>query len=341
MTRFLAVFAIAVAYIFGTAIAAEPTLKSVKLGEVLYGPPVEAKQLKGAVVFVEQWGIHCGPCIGEIPHMTKLQDELADFGLVIVAAHRQKATPDEVRATARTHGINYTITDGYVSNGASTIPHGYIFDLDGKCVFDGRPGDAENKLRSTLGAALVTQADRSDFNKTISVQVEALKAGKPPAAVLVKLLPLTRAPDAETAAQAKALTDALMAPAKAALASVRDQKADDPLAAYDHTQHMVVAFKGTPVGTDAAKLLNELKSDKKVMAELKTRPLMEKLRAVDQLLAKAMGEKEPKDPAFQKAAAPQLRQLREAAAMLKRTYPDSRAANDAVVLAEKYGLTVK
>ena len=78
------------------------------------------------------------------------------------------------------------------------------------------------------------------------------------------------------------------------------------------------------------------------MAELKTASVDgEVARAVDQLLAKAMGEKEPKDPAFQKAAAPQLRQLRDAAAMLKRTYPDSRAAADAVVLAEKYGLTVK
>ena len=80
-------------------------------------PAVTADQLKGAVVFVEHWGIHCGPCIGQIAHMAKLQDELADFGLVIVAAHRQKATPDEVRATARTHGINYTVTSGYVSSG--------------------------------------------------------------------------------------------------------------------------------------------------------------------------------------------------------------------------------
>jgi hypothetical protein len=279
-----------------------------------------------------------------VPHLVRWQDELADFGLVIVAAHRQKASPDEIKATARTHGINYTVTSGYVSGGKGGkggIPYGFVFDHDGKCVFEGSPSDAEKKLRSAVGAAIVAKAGRSDFNKTITVQVDALKAGRPPAGVLVKLLPLTRAPDAETAAQAKALTDALMAPAKAALASARGQKADDPLAAYDRAQRMTVAFRNTPVGTDAGKLLTELKSDKAVVAELKTRPLMEKLRAVDQLLAKAMGDKEPKDPAFQKAAAAQLRQLRDAAAMLKRTYPDSRAAKDAVVLAEKYGLVVK
>jgi hypothetical protein len=276
-----------------------------------------------------------------VAHLVRWQDELADFGLVIVAAHRQKATPEEVRATARTHGINYAVTDGHVSGNSGGIPHGFIFDHAGKCVFDGSPADADAKLRAAVGAAIVARAGRSDFNKSIAPQVEALKAGKPPGPVLVKLLPLTHSADRETAAQATALTAALMAPAKSAVAAARAQKADDPLAAHDRAQRMATLFRSTPVGTDATKLLAELKSDKTVVAELRARPLMEKLRAADEVLAKAMGDKEPKDPTFQKAAAAQLRQLQNAAANIKRTYPDTRAAKDAVVLAEKYGLTVK
>jgi hypothetical protein len=51
----------AVASIFaacGFAAAADLTIKNVRLGDVLHGPPATAEQLEGAVVFVEEWGIH-------------------------------------------------------------------------------------------------------------------------------------------------------------------------------------------------------------------------------------------------------------------------------------------
>lgn len=277
-----------------------------------------------------------------MPHLVRWQNELADFGLIIVGAHRQSATPDDIKKIARATGINYSITNGSVSGGKSAgIPHAFIFDSEGKCVFDGHPAEAEKKLRSALGTAIVAKTGRSEFSKSISSQVEALKAGKSPAGVLAKLLPLVRASDSETAAQAQALTDALMAPAKAAIETARSQKTEDPLAAHDRALRMSMAFKNTPVGVEASKLLSELKSDKTVVAELRARPLMEKLRALDQLLVKAMGDKEANDPAFQKAAAAQLRQLQNSAGQIKRNYPETHAAKDAIAIAEKYGLTVK
>ena len=86
---------------FGKRQCGGPDDQNVHLGAVLQGPPVAADQFDGAVVFVEEWGIHCGPCLAQVPHIVQLQDELADFGLVIVAQHRQKATDDEVQSTAR------------------------------------------------------------------------------------------------------------------------------------------------------------------------------------------------------------------------------------------------
>jgi hypothetical protein len=58
MTRRIAVLALAAACVSPGVNAADPTLKDIKLGEVLYGPAVEADQLQGAVVFVEHWGVH-------------------------------------------------------------------------------------------------------------------------------------------------------------------------------------------------------------------------------------------------------------------------------------------
>ena len=37
---------------------AEPTVKDVRVGDVLYGPAVADDQLKDTAVFVEYWGIH-------------------------------------------------------------------------------------------------------------------------------------------------------------------------------------------------------------------------------------------------------------------------------------------
>lgn len=339
MTRPLAVLILAAACISRDANAGELTIKNVRLGKMLSGPPVAVDQLDGAVVFVEEWGIHCGPCLAQVPHIVMWQDELADFGLVIVAQHRQKATDDEIRSTARARGINYTVTTGYVSGSSATsIPHSFIFGADGKCVFEGNPADAEKTLRTTFGAALVAKAGRDSFPKALAVHVDALKTGKPPAAILTKVQPFTRAPDAETAAAAKALVDAMTGPAKVSLEAARSQRSDDPLAAYDRALRLSVTFKGSPVGADAARFLAELKADKTVTAELRARPYLEKVRAIDQQLGKALGEKESPDDTFRKAMAGPLKQLRDAVAVMKRQAPDARATKDAVVLAEKYGV---
>jgi hypothetical protein len=56
MTRCLTVLAVTV--VLAAPAAAEPTVTDVNLGDLLYGPPVTADQLKDAVVFVEHWGVH-------------------------------------------------------------------------------------------------------------------------------------------------------------------------------------------------------------------------------------------------------------------------------------------
>ena len=55
MSRILTTLAVT-ASLAGAA-AADPTVKDVHLGEVLYGPPVTADQLTGSAVFVEHWGV--------------------------------------------------------------------------------------------------------------------------------------------------------------------------------------------------------------------------------------------------------------------------------------------
>jgi len=51
------------------------------------GSPVTLAGLRGKVVLLDFWGSWCGPCIGAMPELMKLHDELKDQGLVVVAVH--------------------------------------------------------------------------------------------------------------------------------------------------------------------------------------------------------------------------------------------------------------
>ncbi len=156
--------------------------------------------------------------------------------------------------------------------------------------------------------------------------------------MLAKVQPLTRSADAETAAAAKALADVLTGPARAALEAAKAQRDDDPLAAYARAQRLAATFKGTPVGSEAQKFFAELRNDRTVLAELRAKPLLEKVRALDQVLGKALDQSEAPDDAFRKAMAGPLKQLRDVIGQMKRQAPDARATRDAIALAEKYGV---
>jgi len=58
MTRRPLAALVIAAWVSQTVTAADLTVKNVQVGKVLHGPPVAADQLNGAVVFVEEWGIH-------------------------------------------------------------------------------------------------------------------------------------------------------------------------------------------------------------------------------------------------------------------------------------------
>jgi hypothetical protein len=58
VTRPLISLVIVATFHWQDATAAELTVRNVKVGTVLHGPPVSSRDLDGAVIFVEEWGIH-------------------------------------------------------------------------------------------------------------------------------------------------------------------------------------------------------------------------------------------------------------------------------------------
>lgn len=274
-----------------------------------------------------------------MPHVAKFSDDLGPMGLVVIGAHVQQGTPDEIRSTARSRGAGFTILKGAsVKDGGDFdgIPHTMLFDHTGKCVYRGHPTQIDKVLKETVGKALAAKFE-GEPTKAVAPLLENLKKGQSPAGVLQKAISASKSTDKPTADQAKQLVEKMTETAGAVLSEAEALKADDPLAALSKLTKLSTDFKGTPTGTKAGELVAELKKDKAVQAELKARPTLEKIKTVDTALTAALNGKEPNE-AFQTQQAGVLKQLKSAIAGMKKSYPDAKSTQEAVAIGEKYGI---
>lgn len=113
-----------------------------KLGKVLFGENVSKDDMKGKIVVIEHWGVKCPPCIALLPHLAKLDKRHREDGLLIIGAESQGHSEDQIEPLVKKNKIEYTITSG--ASGPvnfSGIPHAFVFDVEGKLIFNGHPGD--------------------------------------------------------------------------------------------------------------------------------------------------------------------------------------------------------
>lgn len=123
--------------------AADATLSQFEFGELISGPALSADALKGKAVVIEKWGVNCGPCLASLPEMEKMWRR-NKTKMVLVGAHVQSATNEEVRAVVDKNKLSYSITAGVRGPSLnSSIPHAMVFDASGKMLFNGHPTDRE------------------------------------------------------------------------------------------------------------------------------------------------------------------------------------------------------
>lgn len=124
------------------------------------GKKMSFNDLKGNVVFVNLWATWCGPCIKEMPDLSKISEELKDknfkmYGLNVFQQERSKKVEDFLK----TNPVTYTILDGNQevvdafseANGANidAVPTTFIIDKDGKIaetIVGGRDKEAFLKI---------------------------------------------------------------------------------------------------------------------------------------------------------------------------------------------------
>jgi hypothetical protein len=276
--------------------------------------------------------------------MAKLNKELGHFGLVVIGAHAQQGTSEEIQAKARSRGVNFTVvSSASVKDGQDFrgIPHCMVFDHTGQCIFRGAPDGAEGAARKAVGKALVDDLGKSSFSKAVTPLVDGLKKGQAPEAVLRKAVPLQRSPDATAASEANQLVASLTRGGHKQIEEAAALKSDDPYAAYVKLQPVPSAFKGTPVETKANALLAELKRNKAVSAEIQAQPSLDKIKKWDSLLGPQAAKADPKGPEFKRAFGTSLKQMQTTLQQMKRSWPESKATQEALDIGDKYGIVVR
>lgn len=147
------VFALAVCVPPAAAIELGDAAPPLKVKEWVKGSPVDLKDGRGRNVYViEFWATWCGPCIRGMPHLTKLQKQYADKGLVVVGVTSKDPRQDleDVRRFVKNMGdrLGYTIAfdDGEATDKAymeafrkEGIPQCFVVDKEGRIVWEGHP----------------------------------------------------------------------------------------------------------------------------------------------------------------------------------------------------------
>ena len=67
------------------------------------------EMIRGRVAVITFWGVACGPCRAEAPHLTALYNRYRDHGLAVVAVNGYDESKQEVERFARANGLTHPI----------------------------------------------------------------------------------------------------------------------------------------------------------------------------------------------------------------------------------------
>ena len=144
-----------------------PVVSGIAEGEIvlLDGTKTKLSDHKGKVVILNLWGIWCGPCRDEMPHLAAMQKQYADEGLEVfglnIGDHDGKPEPVEnIKKFAADMKIDYTlarieypvINSFYTLTKQQVVPQTILVDREGRLrgVFVGGGQRVYDQLQESL-----------------------------------------------------------------------------------------------------------------------------------------------------------------------------------------------
>lgn len=256
--------------------AAEPgdakiTLAGLQLGRHVSGPACTAEALTHRPVLLEFWGIHCPPCLKSMPLLEELHRTLGPQGLVVIGAHAQDGSADEIRAAVAQREVTFTIVEQAAVQGGmdfTGIPHCMLFDHTGACVYRGSPFEVGEAALAAVKAAPGAVLQGRTLVKLVAFN-EMVRHERQFGAALKKAKGLVNSKNADTAAEATFVVERLEARGREMLEAAASRKADDPLGALEVLQRCGLAYRGSDLGAEAERTLREWKKDAEFRAAVK------------------------------------------------------------------------
>lgn len=144
-------------------------------GTPIYGPPLKNEDLVGKVVYIEYWGIHCGPCRAAFPHLIECQAAYGrSGGFVLIGSHLQEPSP-EVAEYLRSVNCNFTNYQQYrcplAPPQAGGIPQAYLLDCRGQLAASGHPQEVLQKVGALVEEAVQRRRLMEGFNPAMLVDL--------------------------------------------------------------------------------------------------------------------------------------------------------------------------
>ncbi len=325
-------------------------LKGLTLGQPIGSTSLKLDDLNGRTVMLVFWV----PTLADTPTLLKKatawSEELDDFGLSVVTEVGWGIPRTFVKL--ETTAINAHIYHNapalpHFANGTLAklddhkMPYAVVFDAKGQGLFRGSPYEAEAVMRAAVGRTLIDAAGIEKFAPSVAPLADALRNGQPPFPLLQKLIGVYQNSPGAASEQAKALIGLLTANAKKRLEEASALKSSEPFKAFESLERLASVYKNTQVGVKATALVNQLKSDKDVAAELRARPSLQAIKKIETSLNGRAGSFNPADPSFQLDNADLLEQLRVAIGKMKKAYPKTKALDDAIMLGTRFAVDVK
>lgn len=227
------------------------------------GPKLKASDLKGKVVLLEFWGIHCPPCIASMPHLEELNKEFAETEkLVIIGSHVQ-ARSDEVGKFIKKKGITFPIYQWARIDGAPApstgIPFAVLINAGGKVVRSGHPNEIIKAVREEMkkfedGQPIFPDLENGRYKSIVSSLVYGGSN------LEGKIKPLRSKDDEES----KAICKAFDAWVKSELRQLKRELKSDPFACIEHYEKLK---KSLPEASKvAAEKIETMKKDRTFVA---------------------------------------------------------------------------
>lgn len=244
------------------------------------GPKLTEADLAGKVVLVDQWGIHCPPCLKLMPQLEKYWKAYKSKAFVLIGSHHQQATIEEIRATVAAKKVTYPVyAQGDLVGGPSSegIPFMYVVNHLGQVVYSG--GDHRAAIEAVVDALgqigkppSIIPGIMIDKKSSLKSLEKQLVLGKPVASAEKKLQNVIKAAEKKSATAkvkedaelAKRILAALEDSKKSVKSMIESAKAADPEEAYKLAQLYVKSFP-----EEGAGLKDELPELKAKAAEAK------------------------------------------------------------------------